>query len=132
MRGFLLRLTVLYHVLAGAEVRQWPRLLRRWRRDKLTAGAIAGFLERFRERYWPATAEVAHEVSAYVTLTTRTWSRFALGLYVDTQRGPILSAIVPPVEREDLPEAIEEAPAPVLPAAQWVGVGLTPLDPSPD
>ena len=75
---------------------------------------------------------MAQDVSAYVTLTTRTWPRFALGLYVDTQRGRILSAIVPPVEREDLPAAIEEALAPVLPEARWVGVGLTPLDPPPD
>ena len=128
MKVFL-RLPILYAVLAGSPLRDWPRLLWCWLHDAPSADAIIGFAERFRERHWSATPDVAQQVCAYVALTTRDWPRFTLGLYVGYGPRPILRAIVPPDDRNELSAAIRAALAPVLPHTSLVSVGLTPLNP---
>ncbi len=129
MKTFLLRLPILYALLSEAPVREWPGLLRRWLKQAPTAKGIEGFLENFRERHWSVSPDVAQEVCAYVVLTTRTWDRFSLGIYVDLKL--VVSALVPDnTNRDDLSELIIEALA-SAPIGSDVGVGLTELPVTP-
>ena len=88
------------------------------------------FLESFKERHWLASSAVGQEVCAYVTLTTRTWDRFSLGLYVDLEL--VASALVPDkTSRDELSELIVQALASASVGSD-VGVGLTRLPTPPE
>lgn len=122
------QLPVLFAVFWGAPLREWPRLLCRWFRSPLSVEAIEGFLQNFHERHWDANPNVVQQVCAYVTLTTRAWPRFALGVYVDGQLLLSDNDVLPSTWRETT-SAIRAALTAVLPQAHTVSVGLTPLTP---
>ncbi|TET52309.1 MAG: hypothetical protein E3J64_05380 [Anaerolineales bacterium] len=83
-----------------------------------------GFFERFRERHWPTRPGVAHDVWAFVLLTTHSWRGFSLGLYID--RVLVFSAEVDGPDREHLRPRIQAALSDLPPAARQVQVGLSP------
>jgi hypothetical protein len=84
----------------------------------------SGFFGRFRERHWPARPGLAHDVWAYVLLTTHSWPGFSLGLYIDYVR--VFTAEVQGLDREHLRPRIHAALAQLPPAAREVSVGLSP------